>query len=467
MPEPFTRDRIIEALERMPPGATLDDRNAFPQGGLVLLNGVADYDIVAGATPFDTVPAYGATSISVARVDEAYNYGDIAHAGTFGVTTSGGADSAFFGADSGAHASTALGEFGASAAFSNWNQGDRRSHIDLTGPISSESTQGDFEISSGEGMLDTDGTAALASSFSSARASIERTTGPDMFASASIDRGTYTYQSSYAPDTAVWADEDLSAGVRSRAALAPFALIDIRESAGSYWESSAGTIAATLGQARAIAGLSVAQPGYDAQFAIGNDDATYTGGYPGALVDNGSTATALGSFDLKFDPQWTLHASAAHGYVVQTFLGTFGAQAPAIPSVFDVVATSEATLEFDSLARVRASLTTLRSQDASGSASSSAGASLGWQVAPVLSLRTWLLETQSSTIGPRTVGSAWLTYTTPGLRVDAIWRRDLLDTQPDAHLDGSIGGPLGPRLGWFVSTERRNGTRATDVGIRF
>src|SRR5579863_3856829 len=202
------------------PGATLDDRNAFPQGGLVLLNGVADYDIVAGATPFDTVPAYGATSISVARVDEAYNYGDIAHAGTFGVTTSGGADSAFFGADSGAHASTALGEFGASAAFSNWNQGDRRSHIDLTGPISSESTQGDFEISSGEGMLDTDGTAALASSFSSARASIERTTGPDMFASASIDRGTYTYQSSYAPDTAVWADEDLSAGVRSRAALA-------------------------------------------------------------------------------------------------------------------------------------------------------------------------------------------------------------------------------------------------------
>ncbi|HLJ76016.1 MAG TPA: hypothetical protein VKT75_01310 [Acidobacteriaceae bacterium] len=25
MPEPFTRDRIIEALERMPPGATLDD----------------------------------------------------------------------------------------------------------------------------------------------------------------------------------------------------------------------------------------------------------------------------------------------------------------------------------------------------------------------------------------------------------------------------------------------------------
>ena len=170
---------------------------------------------------------------------------------------------------------------------------------------------------------------------------------------------------------------------------------------------------------------------------------------------------------MKLAPQWSFEASENHGYVVQTFLSTFGPQATENPSPIDAIDTAEASLDFDSLQRVRASLTALRSFDGLGQVTSSAGASLGWQFAPHLSLRTWVLRENTFGAMPQLVGSSWLTYETSSLRVDAIWRRDLIDHMPDAHLDGSVSGRINERLWWFVSSERRAGIRATDAGIRF
>lgn len=227
-------------------------------------------------------------------------------------------------------------------------------------------------------------------------------------------------------------------------------------------------MAATLQQLRGVAGVDVTQPGYDAEFTIGTNDARYINGYTNSYEDeiNGgaSSPSASGSLDLKLAPQWSLQASADRGSVLQTFYGYITTDGF---SPVDAVSIDEATLSFDDQQRVRAALTALESRDQYGNATSSAGASLGWQVAPALSLRAWLMQARSSAQQPQTVGSAWLTYQSNGLRIDAIWRRDLLDHLPDAHLDASIGGGLGRGVGWFVASERLEGVRATNVGIRF
>ena len=458
---------VLNQTSRTIPGAWLNDRNALPQIGLVLLNGVPDYDIVAGVTPFDTIPARDTSSISVTRLDDAYTYGDLANAGSFEINTTDGSSYTYGGADTGARVQSGIGADDASAAWSNWQGGDRRDRADFDETFATQNLHGDVELSSGDGDLSPGHASALDDAFSSARASIEGSGNVDYFATALIDRGSYNYESRNFPAGAIWSDADMSVGIRSHAVIAPFTLFDVRSSTGSYVTQSSGPIAATLGQARGVAGLEIAQNGNAAEFTVGSDDVTYAGGYPGALVNNRSTATSSASLDLELAPQWTFHASDNHGYALQTFLTTFGPQAPDDPNPIDTISTAEATLDFDSLQRLRASATVLRSLDALGQTTSSAGASLGWQIAPAISLRTWLLREDTAGANSQLVGSSWLTYETSSFRLDAIWRRDILDKDPDAHLDGDVSGRLSDRMRWFVSSERRAGIRATDLGIRF
>jgi hypothetical protein len=54
-----------------------------------------------------------------------------------------------------------------------------------------------------------------------------------------------------------------------------------------------------------------------------------------------------------------------------------------------------------------------------------------------------------------------------GPRVDAIRRRDLVDWGADVHLDGTISGPIGRRLRWFVGSERHVFTRTIEAGVRY
>jgi hypothetical protein len=69
---------------------------------------------------------------------------------------------------------------------------------------------------------------------------------------------------------------------------------------------------------------------------------------------------------------------------------------------------------------------------------------------------------------PATIGSAWLTYDVPnGVRVDAIYRRDLTDYRADPHFDASLSAPLTSSLRWFAATERRRGERYVSAGVRW
>jgi len=79
------------------------------------------------------------------------------------------------------------------------------------------------------------------------------------------------------------------------------------------------------------------------------------------------------------------------------------------------------------------------------------GFSLAWQAAPAISLRAWTLYFNDRTqpyealvrfgrpVQSGTPGSLWLTYENPsGLRLDGIYRADLLDALPNRHVDASL-----------------------------
>jgi hypothetical protein len=68
-----------------------------------------------------------------------------------------------------------------------------------------------------------------------------------------------------------------------------------------------------------------------------------------------------------------------------------------------------------------------------------------------------------------TVNAFWLTYdaTPGGLRLDAIYRQDLLDGAPFYHVDGDLSGPIANRLRWYAGVEDRARRTFLDVGLRF
>jgi hypothetical protein len=53
------------------------------------------------------------------------------------------------------------------------------------------------------------------------------------------------------------------------------------------------------------------------------------------------------------------------------------------------------------------------------------------------------------------------------VRLDAIYRRDLLDGGPFQHLDASISGPIAGRFRWYAGVEDRQHTTYLGVGLRF
>jgi hypothetical protein len=108
----------------------------------------------------------------------------------------------------------------------------------------------------------------------------------------------------------------------------------------------------------------------------------------------------------------------------------------------------------------------------------STGFSAVWQIAPAIALRAWTMHVTDTVplyggglpyngIAP-TVNAVWLTYDTgAALRVDAIYRRDLLDAAPFYHFDGAISGPIGNGLRWYAGAEDRMRRTFVDAGLRF
>jgi hypothetical protein len=137
-------------------------------------------------------------------------------------------------------------------------------------------------------------------------------------------------------------------------------------------------------------------------------------------------------------------------------------------------------LDYTDESRLRVALEAA-SQHVAGSAAgtiTSAGIAASWQIAPSLSLRAWTMHVTDTVPAISTLGAyytfasptenaAWLTYDANGsLRIDAIYRRDLLDGAPFYHIDGDISGPIVQRLRWYTGVEDRLRRTFLDAGLR-
>lgn len=219
---------------------------------------------------------------------------------------------------------------------------------------------------------------------------------------------------------------------------------------------------------------------YSVQAGIGAFDIAYGGGALGSRAHlDGAALTPSLSASYDLDSNWSLHVDAGASFTQPTLLEALGGapDTPNLPLGRNGFAT--ATLRFGDLRRFRAAFTSaserVRGLDNGGV--NSAGVSAEWQVTPQLALRAWVLHEDDTTqpydalyrFGarpqPATVASYWLTYETAGMRVDAMYRRDLLDYRPDPHVDASISAPLGRGLRAFAQTERYAGVRVVSVGV--
>ena len=436
------------------PGPQLSDRRVSAAGGLLVLNGVPDYDVAGNISPYLTIPERDVSSLAIRRTDEAYLYGNTAGGGTFIAGTGGG--SPFISGGSGAALRVAQqGSVESSAAYSSDAGGDERARAGANAGFSLPGLSGTATLGVGQiNVLPADAP-ALSSEFSSASLSLRRTSGLDLSGSLSADRGTYYYDTNPYPTTATWSDIDAHAAVRAHAVVSPFAFVDFRRSSAQ----------STIGQTRGVAGFTIDEPHVNVVAALGSDAVSY-GGF-GHIAGAGGTARDS-VFAVMWSPDAMLswEASASRGYLLPVFSSVYGTPLPAAFYV-DGDSILESTLWLGDARRVKFGLTALRFTDEAGLQSGSAGASLAWQLSPRFSVRTWLLRTDDNEHGAAAVGSTWLTYDAGSVRIDAIVRRDLEDWEPDAHLDASISGPLTRRVTWFVATERRNGVRTTDAGLRF
>jgi hypothetical protein len=443
-------------------GTSLRDRSVSTVGGLLVLDGVPDYNGTDGFTTYPTIPYDSAASLRVDRADQGYEYGSIAQAGTFAIDTIGGTTTVAGGSD----AFATLDAPGLAGGYSV-GPGDLRNRVAAQIPISLSNASTQIALSSGSADIDGTANNTLQSAFSSLRASFERTQGTDLYANFTADRGTDGYTAPHGDVDDTWSDVDASAGVRSHAMIAPFAEVDVRTTSGWYWSpAQAPYVAGSIDQTRAYAGISANLPWYSANVAYGLDAIRYVNAYPDEQGTPVSGHDGSASIDLHPSPIWDLHASTSSGYVLQTVFGSYLEEDNGY-TPGDALSTNELDLTLQDLRRVRFGLTSFETRSVSGTADASSGAQFAWQIAPSISLRTWWLEVRPNTGSEQSVGSAWLTAQAGVIRIDVIWRRDLFDLAGDMHLDGSISGPIGVRAHWFAETEQFERARSTNVGVRF
>jgi hypothetical protein len=468
------------------PGPQLSDRGSQRGGGMLLDAGVPNYDVVANVSSFDTIPQHYIQAASAAPQSEGYRYGDLADGGIYAIDAASEYRDAFAstGADAALRVGTSNDTSSISAGLSN-NREERRERAD--GSLRLPAFDGTFGLDAtiSSGRTQPDEYDELWASYAAAHASFERTRTFTLRADAYVDRGTYYAETDEEPLRAEWSDAGASATVQSNAVVAPFATLAVRSSTGFYDAEEFGIarFGASVGQAQLSGGVRASGTWYDALAAIGSYDAAYNGGVYGLNFPGNAHMTApVVRLHLHPGERWSLTASASGGFLLPTLLDRYSIEPPYETVGVDRDATHEATLSYDDGSRIQVSLTGLQ-RNVSGVDSgsvASAGASFAWQIAPAISVRSWwmrstpnLVTTQYGTIfgvHPRAAntGSVWLTYENPGaLRLDAIWRQDLIDFVPDAHWDASLSGPFARNLRWYVGSERRLGVRYTDVGLRF
>lgn len=480
---PFTLLRQTVAVF---PGSQLSDRGLLPADALLVDDGVPNYDFSFGSSPYDGIPASFERSATVASPSDAFLYGDRAGSGIVSLDPFGGdaADLATVGDDTIVRLATGSDASGIVAGtYTNDDESRQRADARLTLPLSGAQTVF-VTAGSSQDREYGDTSSSLDGSFTFANAVFDDAQpAVDLHAAFTADRGGYWATSADRPISDVWSDAQYTAGVRTTGAIAAFADVSARLSTGIYDAAAylQPRIAGTLTQDRLDAGIEATGIGYDLTAGVGAFDLGFTGGW-GGMSTPSRARLATPSVRLRLFPQshWSADVQASGSFTLPTLWQQYALAEDESVLTYDRNALYAATLTYSDNARVRVSVETA-SQRVGGYTDglvTSGGASIAWQVAPQLSLRAWTMYATDTTappvsapyfpIGtPSNVNAFWLTYQNgSGLRVDAIYRRDLLDGVPFEHLDGDVSGPITGRLRWYAGVEDRYRTTYVDAGFR-
>lgn len=477
---PFT---VLENSSRALPGAQLSDRAASSRGALLLDNGIPVYDITSNQSPFVVFPDYALQSVSWLPPSDAFAYGDLAGGGTVIAQTHN--DDRWSGVLAGANTSAlrageTVDDLAWSGAASREPE-DRRERADAVLRIpSGDDTFSLAAVASGDSYAPA--TQRLDTSEGGVRFTYDSVRQNHVSASILADGGHYDGAAPSLDYSAKWTDVQAQTGIATNTRIQFFTDVAVRGSSGEYTTSGAiPPTAGTIAQTRIDMGAQTFGNGYSARLGVGAFDLAYSGGSAGARNTLVAGMLAPGfSGTYAFNPHWSLQLQAGESFALPTVLEEFvyPIEGPSID--FDRSTTAIGTLGYADLRRFRAAVTTL-SERVTGldqGTIHSTGISAAWQLAPAITLRAWLLHANDTTrpyepvyrFGarpqPATVGSYWLTYESAGLRLDAIYRRDLLDYNIDPHFDASVSAPVTDSLRFFAQTERRAGARGVTIGLR-
>jgi len=477
---------VLADSTRIVPGPVLSDRGLSRAGGLVIDRGVPDYDIAADISPFLTIPMRFATSLDSRSAAEAFRYGDRADAGTFSLAPDAEGSGALFagGYDRIATVHGAAGFLQGDAAFTG-NVFSERSTVDVTGRQLIPDGSMSESVAFARGDLHP-GRNRIASSFNSARVAAQRTRANRRYAELVADHGTYGItQAPFFVDSQ-WSDVQLRAGVQSIAPNPGFLELSVRRPKGDYNAlPRVPEIAAGIDQTQLTGGIHFSSATSDVNVALAGFAVSYSGGpldpeyAPSAQGAGTSLLAPTVQYRYHPDPHWFSDVVIAGTFRLPTLLERY-ARPPVAPVLtLDRNALAQVTVGYSDLARMHASVTVFHQSTSGLDVGSVAGigAALAWQVAPQVSLRSWVLHETDTTraVVPlvrftpagisATVGSAWLTYEANGWRADAIYRRDILDASAYGHFDFAVSGKLAARSRWFFSSEVRHRERAIDFGL--
>jgi len=476
---------VLSDSRALLPGPRLADRGASRQGGTILDDGIPNYDIVANVSGLATIPFFNVRRAGVLSPGDSSYYGDQLSSGIFSLDelpqqgpdafVIGGKDTAFRGAS--------ISAGGAYALAASSSASDTRARATAGMRATSGTDSLDVTVLAGRANLQ-QGSTSIADGVEGFRAQFQRIRDTAIQASLVADRAGYDTSSAGMPLTALWSDVAADLKVTSRQPVQVFADAGLRRSTGHYAADAFGLrIAGTVGQTHLDVGAETRGNRYDVRAGIGAYTIAYNGGSTGTALPMNAQALSpslYASYDLT--PQWNVELYVGGSFRLPTLLEAYGSNPSAGPLPIDRYAQFTQTLTYTDLRRLTLSVTSMNESlnNLDAGTVRAIGASLTWQIAPSLSLRAWTLyfndQTQPYEALVRfgkaaqsgTPGSLWLTYeNASGLRLDGIYRADLLDALPDRHVDASLSAPLADGLRWFVSTERRHDTRYVDAGIRF
>jgi hypothetical protein len=469
------------------PGAHLSDRGISSTGSLLLDNGVPNYDVSNGQSPYVFIPAYYEQSATLRNATQAFLYGNPAAGGTVDATpfANGTANQIFEGGSSTIARAQAGSGATAFAIASLTDSSESRQRSDLAASFLLPADQS-ISVATGAEQSYTYQPESFGGSFSWGRATWDDPRALNLSISTIGDRGDYFIKFGEYPVSSAWSDSGFSAGIHTTGPIVGFADIAVRTSTG-YYDAQALPISlprvgAMLAQSHVDGGFVATGPQYSIVGGLGAFWVNYSGGTLG-ISQPAKDGFLIPSLDARLFPngKWSVDLQGSGSFTLPTFVEQYqynaGVPAPLAAERNTLVA---GALTYSDNARLRLSFEQA-SQTTHGAwtgTTTSTGVSAIWQIAPALSLRTWTMHVNDTLPlyggalpyggAAPTVNAFWLTYDlSAGVRADAIYRRDLLDGAPFYHFDGAISGPIADGLRWFAGAEDWMHRTFVQAGVRF